>query len=125
MATHKPHVLAPHLGVLIQHQEYGMDAVIIAKKKALELLEPIHPSPKDAKDYDAWIRYALHFQKDDKPQIKAAGELLRMCIHSLERGSLTDTDKSIIPQKVESLKSLDNSKLLKEIKKLKQKRDYM
>jgi hypothetical protein len=88
-----------------------MDAVIISMNKAVSILQTIEPTTKDLKNLDYGIPYALHFESSNKykDKIKAAGRLLRMCLHAIERGEPTELDKLHIPMALAALSGYDQT----------------
>jgi len=108
--THAPHELAPHLAVMLADSKYQIEAVRIAIKKAAYVLQNREPVAYDLTSPDNGIPYALGFLSGDYPEkIKSAANLLRMCLHVIERGNVTELDRLHIPQLLAAISGYDNS----------------
>lgn len=110
--THEPQILAEHISYLLanpNHQKQ-IEGVKVILKKAAYILNKIEPITFDLNNLDSAIPYALYFErKEHSEKIRAAGNLLRMCLHIIDKGRLTDLDKSFLPMKLASLTGYDQS----------------
>ncbi|GJL73290.1 MAG: hypothetical protein NMNS01_24890 [Nitrosomonas sp.] len=101
----KPHELAPHVGALFRIlPPSDMRPVKIAMDAAIKLLVTAEPIELDITNPDYGIPYALEVsRKHEKEEIKAACELLRMCLHAIERGETAEAERHSIPVLLSSL----------------------
>ena len=101
----KPHELAPHVAAMFRMLPHDdMRPVEAAMRHAIELLHTVEPSELDLTNPDNGISYALMIEGGGyKENFKAAGSLLRMCLHAAERGATTENDRVFIPMQLAAL----------------------
>jgi len=101
----KPHELAPHVAAMFRMLPHDdMRPVETAMRHAIELLHTVEPSELDLTNPDNGISYALMVEGGEyKENFKAAGSLLRMCLHAAERGATTENDRVFIPMQLAAL----------------------
>jgi len=127
-SSHKPHELAYHVAILFRSSSLSdMQPVKFAMRQAIELLQTVKPTlavqprsdnldiieswktsvksgPDDLKDPENGIPFALQIEKGNYPEkVKSAARLLILCLHAIERGETTESERQNIPLQLAAL----------------------
>ena len=98
IATFAPHELALHLSHLLQIlPQSDLRPVRMAMEQAINLLRIATSTVIDMKHSDCGISFAIGVEKNHSDEkVKAAARLLRVCLHAVEDGNVSEQSRPIM-----------------------------
>ena len=95
----KPHELAHHVAVLFRSSGLSdMEPVKFSMAQGIRVLQAAKPTLLDLTDPDKGIAFAMQVERENCPEkAKAAARLLILCLHAIECGETTASQRQHIP----------------------------